>query len=142
MSKLRRKKSRPAPAAIRLRGRIALELGNRTGLTEAGADLLEQITINGSLSEAARQLHFSATAGRGYWLIPSIAPGESRWWPPPPAASAAAAPPSPNSAAPSFPPIGIYRWNWNISSINNPSHSSAGSARPPLDPSYPAVYKA
>jgi len=64
MSKPERRKRHPS--AIQLRGRIAIEIGRRSALSEAGADLLEQIAISGSLSEAARQLHFSY---RWAWLL-------------------------------------------------------------------------
>jgi molybdate transport system regulatory protein len=63
MSKSAHRKSSPP---IQLRGRISVEVGQRTGLSEAGADLLEQISISGSLSEAARQLHYSY---RRAWLL-------------------------------------------------------------------------
>ena len=43
-----------------------MDVGKRAGLNEAGADLLEQIISSGSLSEAARQLHFSY---RYAWLL-------------------------------------------------------------------------
>jgi molybdate transport system regulatory protein len=60
-------KSSPRPRkSARIRGRVTIEAGGLSGLTEAGADLLEQIAISGSLSEAARQLHFSY---RWAWLL-------------------------------------------------------------------------
>ena len=49
-----------------LRGKIWIDVGRETALTEAGADLLEQIEICGSLSEAARRLSF---AYRRAWLL-------------------------------------------------------------------------
>ncbi|HEY1685373.1 MAG TPA: hypothetical protein VGG19_11465 [Tepidisphaeraceae bacterium] len=49
-----------------LRGKIWIDIGRETALTEAGADLLEQIEICGSLSEAARRLRF---AYRRAWLL-------------------------------------------------------------------------
>jgi molybdate transport system regulatory protein len=64
MSKRAERKREALP--IRLRGRLGIEVGQRTGLSEAGADLLEQIAISGSLSEAARQLHYSY---RWAWLL-------------------------------------------------------------------------
>ena len=64
MSKPARQRSRRGD--IRLRGRISIEVGKRAGLSEAGADLLEQIVISGSLSEAARQLRHSY---RYAWLL-------------------------------------------------------------------------
>jgi molybdate transport system regulatory protein len=80
MSKQPRKKSRrgepvsaessgadaASPGVPQIRGRIAIEIGDRPALGEAGADLLEQISISGSLSEAARQLHYSY---RWAWLL-------------------------------------------------------------------------
>src|SRR3954469_25243844 len=41
-----------------LKGRLWVEIGRNKALTEAGADLLEQIESCGSLSAAARPLHF------------------------------------------------------------------------------------
>lgn len=49
-----------------LRGKIWVEFDGANALTEAGADLLEQIEASGSLSEAARQLHF---AYRRAWML-------------------------------------------------------------------------
>jgi molybdate transport system regulatory protein len=49
-----------------LRGKLWIEIAGKSALTEAGADLLEQIEICGSLSEAARRLHF---AYRRAWLL-------------------------------------------------------------------------
>lgn len=72
MNKHPHKKARPAPP--RLRGRISVEIGRRTALTEAGADLLEQIISSGSLSEAARQLHLSY---RYAWMLVD---GMNRAW--------------------------------------------------------------
>ena len=57
-----------------LRGRISVEVGGRAALSEAGADLLEQIISSGSLSEAARQLHFSY---RYAWMLVD---GMNRAW--------------------------------------------------------------
>ena len=54
------------PGARVLRGRVWVEIGGKPAITEAGADLLEQIAICGSLSEAARRLHFSY---RRAWLL-------------------------------------------------------------------------
>jgi molybdate transport system regulatory protein len=48
-----------------LRGRIWIE-SDGIALTEAGADLLEQIEATASLSEAARRLHFSY---RRAWML-------------------------------------------------------------------------
>jgi molybdate transport system regulatory protein len=49
-----------------LRGQVWVEVGGKPALTEAGADLLEQIEICGSLSEAARRLRFSY---RRAWML-------------------------------------------------------------------------
>jgi hypothetical protein len=46
-----------------LRGKIWVDIGRESALTEAGADLLEQIKICGSLSEAARRLGFAYRRG-------------------------------------------------------------------------------
>jgi molybdate transport system regulatory protein len=54
------------PAKPLVRGRIWVERDGQPALTEAGADLLEQISICGSLSEAARRLQFSY---RRAWLL-------------------------------------------------------------------------
>jgi molybdate transport system regulatory protein len=60
-----------------LRGRIWVEIAGKTALTEAGADLLEQIAICASLSEAARRLHFSY---RRAWMLMDAM---NRSWPKP-----------------------------------------------------------
>lgn len=63
---------------MRLRGRLWIETsGNAIALTEAGADLLEQIEAFGSLSEAARRLGFSY---RRAWMLLD---GMNRRWPGP-----------------------------------------------------------
>ena len=49
-----------------LRGQVWVETGGRPAITEAGADLLEQIDACGSLSEAARRLRFSY---RRAWML-------------------------------------------------------------------------
>ena len=49
-----------------LRGQVWVEIGKAVALSPAGADLLEQITIHGSLSEAARRLGFSY---RRAWML-------------------------------------------------------------------------
>ena len=54
------------PASPRLRGKLWVESDGVAALTEAGADLLEQIAACGSLSEAARRLRFSY---RRAWLL-------------------------------------------------------------------------
>jgi molybdate transport system regulatory protein len=49
-----------------LRGKIWVEISGKAALTDAGADLLDQIDACGSLSEAARRLRF---AYRRAWLL-------------------------------------------------------------------------
>jgi molybdate transport system regulatory protein len=49
-----------------LRGRVWVEIDNKPAMTDAGADLLEQIGVCGSLSEAARRLRFSY---RRAWML-------------------------------------------------------------------------
>ncbi|HYO08799.1 MAG TPA: hypothetical protein VER17_07480 [Tepidisphaeraceae bacterium] len=61
----------------KLRGRLWVEAPGGIALTEAGADLLEQIEALGSLSEAARRLRFSY---RRAWLL---ADAMNRRWPGP-----------------------------------------------------------
>jgi molybdate transport system regulatory protein len=56
---------RPTSPAV-LRARVWVERGGVVALTDAGADLLEQIGAKGSLSEAARSLHFSY---RRAWML-------------------------------------------------------------------------
>jgi len=60
------RKSRPDKPALLLRGRLWIDADGKPGLTEAGADLLEQIDAHGSLSEAARRLRFSY---RRAWML-------------------------------------------------------------------------
>jgi molybdate transport system regulatory protein len=55
-----------AAAAPILRGRLWVDLKGGVAISEAGADLLEQIEATGSLSEAARRLRFSY---RRAWLL-------------------------------------------------------------------------
>lgn len=65
----RRKSARPAAPKgdLLLRGRIWIESSaGGMALTDAGVDLLEQIDALGSLSEAARRLHFSY---RRAWML-------------------------------------------------------------------------
>ncbi len=52
--------------AVALRARAWIEVNGQPGLTDAGADLLEQIDALGSLSEAARRLRFNY---RRAWLL-------------------------------------------------------------------------
>jgi molybdate transport system regulatory protein len=65
------------PASFKLRGRLWVEISGSAALTEAGADLLEQIAACGSLSEAARRLRFSYR--RAWMLIDAM----NRYWPRP-----------------------------------------------------------
>jgi molybdate transport system regulatory protein len=51
---------------LALYGKIWVEIGGKPALTEAGADLLEQIEVCGSLSEAARRLRYSY---RRAWML-------------------------------------------------------------------------
>jgi molybdate transport system regulatory protein len=60
----RRAKATDEP--IRLSGRLSIERAGVTLLTDAGADLLEQIEAGGSLSEAGRRLRFSY---RRAWML-------------------------------------------------------------------------
>jgi molybdate transport system regulatory protein len=61
----RPKQNKAAPHAV-IRGRVWIELNGVSALTEAAADLIEQIEACGSLSEAARKLGFSY---RRAWLL-------------------------------------------------------------------------
>jgi molybdate transport system regulatory protein len=58
-------RGKPSPRLV-VRGKLWVEVGGKSALTDAGADLLEQIEACGSLSEAARRLHF---AYRRAWLL-------------------------------------------------------------------------
>ena len=61
------RKKRPSAAPARqVRGRLWIESAGKPALTEDGADLLDQIEVCGSLSEAARRLKFSY---RRAWLL-------------------------------------------------------------------------
>lgn len=60
-----------------VRGQIWIEAGGKPALTEHGADLLDQIEVCGSLSEAARRLHFSYR--RAWMLLDAM----NRRWPSP-----------------------------------------------------------
>jgi len=62
---------------LKLRARAWVEIGGSAALTEAGADLLEQIAACESLSEAARRLRFSYR--RAWMLIDAM----NRNWPRP-----------------------------------------------------------
>ena len=77
----KRNRARPrASAPIKaqapiLRGRVWVDLRGGAAITEAGADLLEQIEATGSLSEAARRLRFSYR--RAWMLLDAM----NRRWP-------------------------------------------------------------
>jgi len=71
------KQRRKKPFATVLRGRLWVEIDGRAAITDAGADLLDQIAVCGSLSEAARRLHFSY---RRAWMLLD---GMNRRWPRP-----------------------------------------------------------
>lgn len=79
----KRAAARPRTVDLQLRGRVWMEIGGAAGLTEAGADLLEQIHASGSLSEAARRLGFSYR--RAWMLVDAM----NRRWPRPLVATAA-----------------------------------------------------
>jgi molybdate transport system regulatory protein len=64
-SKAKRPTAAPSPARV-LRGKVWVEVGGQPAMTDAGADLLEQISVCGSLSEAARRLRFSY---RRAWML-------------------------------------------------------------------------
>lgn len=70
------KKQQKNRSAIRLRARVWVEVEGKAGaaLSDAGADLLEQIEVCGSLSEAARRLRY---AYRRAWLLVD---GMNRSW--------------------------------------------------------------
>jgi len=57
-----------------LRGQVWVEAGKGVAMSDAGADLLEQIAVCGSLSEAARRLGFSY---RRAWMLVD---GMNRRW--------------------------------------------------------------
>src|SRR3954470_10478010 len=69
---MRAGKQKPA-----LRGKLWVEIDGAAAMTEAGADLLDQIAACGSLSEAARRLRFSYR--RAWMLIDAM----NRRWPKP-----------------------------------------------------------
>ena len=72
-----RSATRNPAAPFALKGRLWIEIDGQPAMTEPGADLLEQIAVCGSVSEAARRLHFSY---RRAWLIVD---GMNRRWPAP-----------------------------------------------------------
>jgi molybdate transport system regulatory protein len=61
-------------AAPVLRARLWIESSGLAAMTEAGADLLEQILVTRSLSEAARRLRFSYR--RAWMLVDTM---NARW---------------------------------------------------------------
>jgi molybdate transport system regulatory protein len=75
MRRKRAKRSSPSrPGPPTLRGQVWVEIGRAVAMSEAGADLLEQIAACGSLSEAARRLRFSY---RRAWML--VAAMNRRW---------------------------------------------------------------
>src|SRR5215831_16540726 len=62
----RSRKKKVTRREVALRGKVWVEIGGKAAMTEAGADLLEQIAVCGSLSEAARRLRFSY---RRAWML-------------------------------------------------------------------------
>lgn len=70
-------KSQPSKSPPVLRAKLWVETDGQLALTEAGADLLDQIDVCGSLSEAARRLRFSY---RRAWLLVDAM---NRSWDPP-----------------------------------------------------------
>jgi molybdate transport system regulatory protein len=60
-----------------LKARVWVEVAGEPAITDAGADLLEQIIACGSLSEAARRLRFSYR--RAWMLVDAM----NRRWPAP-----------------------------------------------------------
>ena len=60
------KRQKKTLAAPQLRGRVWVEVGGLPAMSEAGADLLEQIEATRSLSEAARRLRFGY---RRSWML-------------------------------------------------------------------------
>ena len=66
----------PAPTPV-LRGKLWIDLAGQPAMTDAGADLLEQILATNSLSEAARRLRFSYR--RAWMLVDAM----NRRWPQP-----------------------------------------------------------
>jgi len=71
------KQRRQRPGRRVLRGRVWVDIDGRPALGDAGADLLDQISICGSLSEAARRLQFSYR--RAWMLLDAM----NRRWPQP-----------------------------------------------------------
>jgi molybdate transport system regulatory protein len=69
--------SSQSPQKRILRGKVWVEVGGLPAMTDTSADLLEQISICGSLSEAARRLHYSYR--RAWMLLDAM----NRRWPSP-----------------------------------------------------------
>ena len=67
------RKANTSPPRV-LRGQVWVEVRGKPALTEAGADLLDQIEACGSLSAAARRLRFSYR--RAWMLLDSM---NRRW---------------------------------------------------------------
>jgi len=68
------KKQSARRKALRLGGKVWVEIDGAVGMTDAGADLLEQIAVCSSVSEAARRLGFSY---RRAWMLVD---GMNRRW--------------------------------------------------------------
>ena len=73
---------RATPIKPTLHGRLWVEFAGKPALTDATADLLEQIEATGSLSEAGRRLRFSY---RRAWMLLDAA---NKRWPRPVAVTA------------------------------------------------------
>jgi len=69
--------STPPRRKRQLRAKVWVEIAARASMTDAGADLLDQIGVCGSLSEAARRLRFSYR--RAWMLLDAM----NRSWPRP-----------------------------------------------------------
>jgi molybdate transport system regulatory protein len=71
------KRAKTGDSVRALRGKIWVEADGQIAMSDAGADLLEQIMVCGSLSEAARRLRFSY---RRAWMLLD---GMNQRWPGP-----------------------------------------------------------
>lgn len=69
-----RRKKAANPAGLQLRGKVWVESDGTPVLTDAAADLLEQIDACGSLNEAAKNLRF---AYRRAWMLVDVV--NTRW---------------------------------------------------------------
>jgi len=69
--------ARKRPAGLVLRGKFWVEIAGEMAMSDAGADLLEQILACGSVSEAARRLRFNYR--RAWMLVDRM----DRSWPKP-----------------------------------------------------------